>query len=74
MITYKKLKGDSPKLVAIYFTDVIVSLLIIIYSLLSMIFVTGLLIYHIKLTCRNTTTREDLKAFFVNTFGNPYER
>lgn len=60
--------------VAIHFTDVIVSILIIIYGLLAMIFVTGLLIYHIKLTCRNLTTREDLKGFYQNTFGNPYER
>jgi len=39
-----------------------------------MIFVTGLLVYHIKLVCRNRTTREDLKGFFNNAFANPYSR
>lgn len=36
-----------------------------------MIFVTGLLIYHLKLISQNVTTKEDLKGFYQNAFGNP---
>jgi hypothetical protein len=50
------------------------SLFLIIYGGLSMIFTTGLLIYHSKLISNNMTTKEELKKFFVNPFGDPYSR
>ena len=60
--------------IANVFKETIASLIVIIYSLLTMIFVTGLLIYHIKLTCKNITTKENLKGLYQNAFGNPYDR
>ena len=55
-------------------TEVIMSLYIIIYEGLVMIFVTGLFIYHTKLVLRNMTTKEDIKKFWENPQGNPYIR
>lgn len=52
----------------------IVSIFTIIYCALSMLFTTGLLIYHTKLVSRNITTKEELKKFFVNPYGNPFHR
>lgn len=39
-----------------------------------MIFVTGLLIYHIGLVLKSLTTKEELGGFFENFYGNPYKR
>ena len=55
-------------------TDVIMSLYIIIYEGITMIFVTGLFIYHSKLVLKNITTKEDIKNFWLNSQGNPYSR
>ena len=55
-------------------TDVIMSLYIIIYEAINMIFVTGLFIYHSKLVLKNITTKEDIKSFWKNPQGNPYFR
>ena len=55
-------------------TDVIMSIYIIIYEGITMIFVTGLFIYHTKLILRNKTTKEDIKRFWENPQGNPYTR
>ena len=54
--------------------NVIMSLYLIIYVLLTMIFTTGLLFYHIKIVKNDMTTKEELKKFFKNPFGNPYQR
>ena len=54
--------------------DVIISLYLIIYVILTMIFTTGLLLYHIKIVKNDMTTKEELKKFFRNPFGNPYQR
>ena len=56
------------------FSKVIISLYIFIYVCITMIFTTGLLIFHIRMVVKNTTTKEDLKHFFINPFGNPYFR
>ena len=55
-------------------SKVIISLYIIIYCGLVMIFVTGLFLYHSKLILKNATTKEDLKHFWANPQGNPYTR
>ena len=52
----------------------ITSMFVIIYCGLSMIFTTHLLYYHALLVMDNLTTKEELKKFFVNPFGNPYKR
>lgn len=54
--------------------DVIMSLYLIIYVLLTMVFTTGLLLYHIRITKNDMTTKEELKKLFKNPFGNPYEK
>ena len=55
-------------------TEVIMSLYIIIYEGIVMIFVTGLFIYHTKLILQNMTTKEDIKFFWKNPQGNPFFR
>ena len=67
-------QGADSVTVAKGFTDTIVSLFIIIFELLKMIFVTGLLIYHMGLVYKNLTTKEELGGFFENFYGNPYKR
>ena len=63
------------KNIALYsLTEVIMSLYIIIYEGLVMIFVTGLFIYHTKLILNNITTKEDIKKFWENPQRNPYFR
>jgi hypothetical protein len=56
------------------FSKIIISLYIFIYVCITMIFTTGLLIFHIRMVATNTTTKEELKHFFTNPFGNPYHR
>ena len=55
-------------------TECIISIFLIIYCGLSMIFTIGLFIYHTKVISNNRTTKEDLKKIFVNPFKNPYSR
>ena len=55
-------------------TDVIMSIYLIIYEGFTMIFVTGLLIYHTKLILKNMSTKEDIKNFWQNPQENPYQR
>ena len=50
------------------------SLYLIIFEGISMIFVTGLLVYHYKLIVRNMTTKEEIKSYFENPTGNPFNR
>ena len=52
----------------------IFSLYIIIYIFITMIFTTELLIFHIRLVKNNITTKEELKFYFKNPFGNPFQR
>lgn len=59
---------------AVSLNKCIISIFVIIYCGLSMIFTTGLIIYHTRLVSNNMTTKEELKKFFVNPFGNPYKR
>ena len=47
---------------------------IIIYSAISLLFIVGLLFYHIKLISKNITTKEDLKNYWDNPAGNPFYR
>ena len=51
------------------------SIYIVVLSVLTMLFITTLLIYHIKFTCRNMSTYSNLKmkdTFIL--FGNPFSR
>ena len=67
--------NDKIKNIASYsLSEVIMSLYIIIYEGITMIFVTGLFIYHTKLILKNVTTKEDIKSFWENAQGNPYFR
>lgn len=68
-------KGSSKnKWVQKSFCQVIMSLYIFIYICITMIFTTGLLIFHIRIVLNNMTTKEELKKYFVNPFGNPFYR
>ena len=67
-------KKNIKNLVSYSLTEVIMSLYIMIYEGLIMIFVTGLFIYHSKLIFRNITTKEEIKFFWENPQGNPYFR
>ena len=53
---------------------IIMSIYIIIYIFITMIFTFELLIFHIKIVCKNKTTKEELKHYFENSFGNPFKR
>ena len=67
-------KKNIKNLVSYSLTEVIMSLYIMIYEGLIMIFVTGLFIYHSKLIFKNITTKEEIKFFWENPQGNPYFR
>ena len=67
-------RANRNNIIAYSFTDVIMSIYLIIFEGISMIFVTGLFIYHYKLTKRNMTTKEEIKSFFENPQGNPYSK
>ena len=54
--------------------EAIISLYIIVYSILILIFTFGLLFYHMSLISNNTTTKEDLKNYWDHPQGNPYQR
>ena len=69
-----KINYDKKKLNAAVVGNVIMSLYLILYVILTMVFTTGLLIYHIKIVRNNMTTKEELKKYFLNPFDNPYQR
>ena len=56
------------------FCDLIISLYLIIYCVLTMCFITGLLFYHSRLVLINSTTKEELRDAFKNSYGNPFKR
>ena len=71
---FKKENLYKGKEIAISFCNVIPSIWIIIFIAISMVFTTGLLIFHIKIIKVDKTTREELKKLFVNPFNNPFNR
>ena len=77
---YRNLNDELPNdkkishLTAFAFCDVIISLYLIIYCILTMCFITGLIFYHSRLVLINSTTKEELRHIFKNQFGNPYKR
>lgn len=70
----KKVKGSETggDVVSKGFCDVVVSIFIVLYSGISMIFSTALFIYHSKLVSGNITTKEEKKKLFENLYGNPF--
>ena len=59
----------------IIFHKKLISIYIVILSVLTMLFITTLFIYHIRFTCRNMSTYSNLKmkdTFIL--FGNPFSR
>ena len=62
------------KIISYALCEVTTFLYIIIYSIISLLFIFGLLFYHIKLITKNITTKEDLKNYWNNPFGNPFNR
>ena len=74
MINFKKNNLYKGKEIQISFANVVVAIWLLCYIALSMIFTTGLLLYHIKIIKQDKTTKEELKKLFMNPFSNPYER
>ena len=68
------IKNSKKKSLEFCLCDVIMSLYLIIYVAITMIFTTGLLIFHIRMVFNNKTTKEDLKKFFENRYGNTFQR
>ena len=56
------------------FGENIISLYIIIYILISMIFTTELFFYHTSLIFNNISTKNEIKHYTKNPFGNKYAR
>jgi hypothetical protein len=63
-----------PHLTSHSFCDVIISLYLIIYCILTMCFITGLIFYHTRLVLINSTTKEELRHAFIHSYGNPYRK
>ena len=66
--------GINKNIIAKSLCEVTMSLYIIIYSILILIFIFGLLFYHMKLIQNNITTKEDIKNYWDHPQGNPYQR
>ena len=71
---YKKHNLFKGKEIQVSFGNVVVAIWLICYVSITMIFTTGLLIFHINIIKYDKTTREDLKKLFLNPFLNPYQR
>ena len=71
---YKKNSQFKGKEIQISFANVVVAIWLLCYIAISMIFTTGLLLFHIKIMKQDKTTKEELKKLFMNPFLNPYER
>jgi hypothetical protein len=67
-------KQQKKYIISYILTDSVVFLYIIAYSIISLLFIVGLLFYHIKLINNNITTKEDLKNYWNIPFGNLFER
>jgi palmitoyltransferase ZDHHC9/14/18 len=65
---------NRKKIIQMFVGESIISIYIFIYVCITMIFTTELLIFHIRMVLSNVTTKEELKKFFKNPFGNPYTR
>jgi hypothetical protein len=61
-------------IIALSLNETIVSLFIVIFGLLSMIFTTGLLIYHTNLVVNNLTTKDEINGTYDNEMGNPWNQ
>ena len=73
VVKYKeKVKGHERDEVSKGFCDVVISIFLVLYSGISMIFSTALFIYHSKLVVGNITTKEEKKKLFENVCGNPF--
>ena len=71
---FKKNNLFKGKEVKVAFCNVVISIWCICFVAISMIFTTGLLIFHIKIIKVNKTTKEELKHLFINPFYNPFQR
>ena len=71
---YKNNNLYKGKEVQVAFCNVIYSLWLICFVGISMIFTTGLLIFHIKIIKDDKTTKEELKKLFSNPYFNPFQR
>ena len=71
---YKSEENKRDHIIAYSLCDLIISLYLIIYGIVCMVFTLGLLFYHTSLVINNATTKEMLKFIWKNPFGNFYNR
>ena len=75
--TFINTKDEEKKIkswIALKLLSVIPSLFTIIFIGATMLFTTGLIIYHISLIMKNITTKEEIKKLLPLKVGNPYDR
>jgi ribosomal protein L40E len=76
-MTYINVEDKEKKInswVAKKLISLIPSIFVIIFIVITMIFTTGLIIYHINLIITNKTTKEEIKKLLPIKIGNPYDR
>ena len=70
----KYINKDKSTKIKYSVAEAMISIYIIIYTFITMIFTTELFFYHIILALNNITTKEELKRLFKSPIGNPYKR
>ena len=70
---YKGMRKEG-KDIAVILADCVPMMLVIIYVVMEMLFITGLFFYHSMLVCKNMSTKEELKKLLHTRIGNYYSR
>ena len=65
---------EEGKEIAVILADCVPIMLVVIYVIMEMLFITGLFFYHSMLVCRNMSTKEELKKLLHSRIGNYYSR
>ena len=60
--------------IAVVLADCVPAMLVVIYIMMEMLFITGLFFYHSMLVCKNMSTKEELKKLLHSRIGNYYSR
>lgn len=74
VVFFQEFDHSSKNYVAFGLCECIITLFVIIFILVEMLFVTGLFFYHTYLIMSNLTTKEELKKLLHSRIGNYYSR
>jgi palmitoyltransferase ZDHHC9/14/18 len=66
--------SSDRNIIAMSLNESIVSLFLVIFGLLSMVFTTGLFVYHTNLIISNLTTKDEINGTYDNEMGNPWNQ